>query len=543
MNVMSTWTIAKRLAVGLGVCVSVIVGLGAFAVSRLNNADELASHIALDSLPGVTQFGQIRANILEMTGLMMEHMASEDPARLDALEARIKTLTEANGALIAEYQKTITSEEDQRLFGVFKTAREAGVEGRNAVLAFSRTHDSKASFAKFEQDYRPIADAIITSANAVAEFNAREGSKSGAAITASMSSSIVWVAFGSLMAVLAAVVCAWVIVRGTNRVLGASVTSLSNGAAQVVTAAGQVAASAQTLSQGATEQASSLEETSASMEEMASMARRNSENAREASGLMAQVDTRVGESNQRLQDMVVSMQAIQESSNQVAKIIKTIDEIAFQTNILALNAAVEAARAGEAGMGFAVVADEVRNLAQRSAQAAKDTATLIEASIASSTEGNHKVNEVAASISAITESVSRVKHLVDEVRSASGEQTQGIEQVAHAVAQMEKVTQSLAATAEESAAASEELNAQAETSLAVVAEIGQLIGQSTSMSVREPGTVASAVTPMPVHQTRTRVLAMTPRGAKPAKPATASSPGKTAEDLLPLEDTGTYAKF
>ena len=163
-------------------------------------------------------------------------------------------------------------------------------------------------------------------------------------------------------------------VHSVNGRLRTTAAELKQGAEQVVSAAGQVATSSQSLSQGATEQAASLEETSASMEEMASMTRKNAENAHQAATLVTGVAQQVDESNAALAEMVTSMSAIQESSNKVAKIIKTIDEIAFQTNILALNAAVEAARAGEAGMGFAVVADEVRNLAQRSAQAAKDTA-------------------------------------------------------------------------------------------------------------------------------------------------------------------------
>jgi len=332
-----------------------------------------------------------------------------------------------------------------------------------------------------------------------------------------------------LLAIVISGAVAYAIVRNTNKVLSDSVSSLSNGAEQVVSAAGQVAASAQTLSQGATEQAASLEETSASMEEMASMARRNADNTQEAAGLMAQVDERVTESNKVLQAMVTSMGAIQESSNKVAKIIKTIDEIAFQTNILALNAAVEAARAGEAGMGFAVVADEVRSLAQRSAQAAKDTAALIEESIERSQEGGSKVTEVATSITAITESVTRVKGIVHEVREASAQQTQGIEQVAQAVQQMEKVTQSSAATAEESAAASEELNAQAETSMAVVHSLASLVGGARQQRV--PATARGAKS-----ASRGRVVSM------PA-PQTARASQQSAEDAIPMGDTGTYGRF
>jgi methyl-accepting chemotaxis protein/methyl-accepting chemotaxis protein-1 (serine sensor receptor) len=260
-----------------------------------------------------------------------------------------------------------------------------------------------------------------------------------------------------------------------NRSLWTQSQALREGTEHVVAAAGQVATSAQGLSQASTHQAASLQETSASMEEMASMTRKNAENAVQAANLTTDVAQQVRTANGALGDMVASMTAIRESSNKVAKIIKVIDEIAFQTNILALNAAVEAARAGEAGMGFAVVAGEVRNLAQRSAQAAKDTASLLEESIARSQEGFSRVEQVAHSIASITENVARVKGMVEEVRQASGQQAQGIDQVTQAIAQMESVTQTTAATAEESAAASEELNAQAEQSMAVVRRLEMLV--------------------------------------------------------------------
>src|SRR6185295_9440296 len=216
---------------------------------------------------------------------------------------------------------------------------------------------------------------------------------------------LVYVIFTMLAVQIVAAAAVAYLARGVNATIFALTNNLAAGTQQVVSAASQVSALAQSLSHGATEQAASLEETSASMEEMASMTRRNAENATQATRLVTDVADQVTASNAALLQMVTSMAAIKESSNKVAKIIKTIDEIAFQTNILALNAAVEAARAGEAGMGFAVVADEVRNLAQRSAQAAKDTAGLIEESIARSQEGATNVQQVATAIEAITGSV------------------------------------------------------------------------------------------------------------------------------------------
>src|SRR5450432_1882345 len=216
---------------------------------------------------------------------------------------------------------------------------------------------------------------------------------------------------------------------------------------------------------------------------MASMTRKNAENSQQAAQFMDAVSQRVVEANSTLGGMMTSMQEINTSSGKIFKIIKVIDEIAFQTNILALNAAVEAARAGEAGMGFAVVADEVRNLAQRSAQAAKDTASLIEDSILKSTEGSKKLGEVAGSIHGITEGAGKVKTLVDDVEASSKEQAQGIEQISKAVAQMGQVTQKTAANAEESASASEELTAQSQAVLAVVERLQSLVGAGSGSRV------------------------------------------------------------
>jgi methyl-accepting chemotaxis protein/methyl-accepting chemotaxis protein-1 (serine sensor receptor) len=323
-----------------------------------------------------------------------------------------------------------------------------------------------------------------------------------------------------------AVVVRWV-VKGIITTLRSATHDLAQGAQHVATASSQVASASQSLSQGATEQAASLEQTSASMEEIASMTRMNAENTHQAAGMMADAEKQVHGANAALSAMVASMSAIKESSDKVSKIIKTIDEIAFQTNILALNAAVEAARAGEAGMGFAVVADEVRTLAQRSAQAAKDTAVLIEESIAKANDGNQKVSLVTSAIAQITESSVKAKGLVDEVSVASRQQSQGIEQVSQAIAQMEKVTQTNAASAEESAAVSQELSAQAEQASSVVKKLMDLVG----IDGRD----------LAANETARKTVARKQRAkARPAGTTAAATP---AEQIPFEESTGTYGGF
>ncbi len=265
---------------------------------------------------------------------------------------------------------------------------------------------------------------------------------------------------------------------------------------QVRLAASHVSASSQSLAEGASEQAAALEETSASIEEMAAMTRRNAEHARQTNDLAKEARDAADKGIVDMQAMATAMTALKASSDDTAKIIKTIDELAFQTNILALNAAVEAARAGDAGLGFAVVADEVRNLAQRSAQAAKETAAKIEVAVLHSGQGVTLTGKVAEGLNQIVRKVRQVDELVTAVANASGEQTNGIAQINAAIGQMEQVTQSNAANAEESAAAAEELNAQAGTMKESVAELLQLIGGKESSSV-PPAQVRPSQAPGP----------------------------------------------
>jgi methyl-accepting chemotaxis protein len=289
------------------------------------------------------------------------------------------------------------------------------------------------------------------------------------------------------------------------------------------------------MAEGASEQAASIEESSSSLEELSSMTRRNAENAQQANSLAKEARVAAEKGAGDMQEMTGAMGAIKSSSDDVAKILKTIDEIAFQTNILALNAAVEAARAGEAGMGFAVVAEEVRNLAQRSAQAAKETAAKIEAAITNTAGGVRISEKVAHTLGEIVTKARQVDELAAEVANASREQASGITQINTAVGQMDKVTQSNAANAEESAAAAQELNAQAGILRQVVTQLAELVGTDANAAVAggagfsPPG---KSPTDSPVAPPVPRLAPPRARHGRHPSPHPESSPPR---DQIPLE--------
>lgn len=303
-----------------------------------------------------------------------------------------------------------------------------------------------------------------------------------------------------------------------------ALVQVSAGSEQVAVASNQISSGSQTLSQGASEQASSLEEISSSLQEMSSMTRQNTQNAKEAQSITEEARISTSKGVDSMQRLSSAIDQIKESSDSTAKIIKTIDEIAFQTNLLALNAAVEAARAGDAGKGFAVVAEEVRNLAMRSADAAKNTADLIEESVRKA-EGGVSINqEVLKNLLEINDEVNKVREVMADIVAASDQQSQGIEQVNTAVSQMNQVTQATAANAEESASAAEELSSQAAEMKSMVQSFR--LTKAAASITRKPSAAQGKNAP----NRQGRKVAAAPV----QKPMSTS---EQAEALIPFEDT------
>jgi methyl-accepting chemotaxis protein len=347
--------------------------------------------------------------------------------------------------------------------------------GKN-LIALSRAliSDSQRASADMAQmdGYGEEADRLLDKVEVAADKEMAAARRAG---EIAVDVSVKWIVVTLICALVLGTLIGVLLSRSIAGPIKRIIKGLNEGADQVASASAQVSSASQSLAEGASEQAASIEETSSSIEEMSSMTRKNADNAGQADAITKEAGALVMQANDSMARLTASMDEISAAGNETSKIIKTIDEIAFQTNLLALNAAVEAARAGEAGAGFAVVADEVRNLAMRAAEAAKNTASLIEGTVAKVSEGSGLVKETDGSFTEAASMTAKTGELVAEIAAASGEQAQGIDLVNKAIAEMDKVTQQNAANAEESASASEELNAQAEQMKSIVADLAALV--------------------------------------------------------------------
>jgi methyl-accepting chemotaxis protein len=502
---MKNWTIGKRITAGFAGVIIITVALGGFSYSRLIKIRDHSDRIAKVSLPTVELVARAQRNALDYDKIVYKYVGSSDKEDRVRLDAALNADTVDNTKVYEDLGKLITDEKGMELLDKTKAVRVGYVTIRDKVLASSRQGaNSAATYSMARSEMDPASDQYIAALGALVDSIRTDADVTSKGIQSAVQSSQMGILFGVVAALLVAIGLAIVIIRGTTKILSQISNSLGDGSDQVASAASQISTSSQSLAEGASEQAASLEETSSSLEEMTSMTKRNAENAQKANDLAKQAHHAADKGAGDMQTMSTAMEAIKVSSDDIAKIIKTIDEIAFQTNILALNAAVEAARAGEAGMGFAVVADEVRNLAQRSAQAAKETAAKIEGAIGKTGQGVEISGKVVQTLNDIVAKVRQVDELISEVASASREQTQGITQINTAVSQMDKVTQSNAASAEESAAAAEELNAQAEVMKHSVSHLLELVGGAVSAK-SAPATVRAKT-----------VHAFTPTAKRPA---------------------------
>ena len=493
MNI-NSWTISRRIITGFAACLVITAGLEIFAVRQINNlntnVEDLIANLNDNIIPSMSLLSEISDQSRDIIIVLEQRKGETSTERIAQLEKKNIECNTRVEECLKKYEPLVVNEEDRRLLKEIRRTYEAFIVAGNRALELIRQNQTLEIDQQMQSAVLPLYEKLKKSINEHLDFNTKLGGAQAATAKLTAKTAVQWARIILVCALLATAGIAWTISSTTNRILRDFAASLEHGALQTAAAARQVSVASQTLSSGASEQASSVEETSASLEEMTSMIRATSENAQKAKQLALESRTvanagfaTMAEMDMAIEEMNQAMVAIDVSSAEVAKIVKNIDEIAFQTNILALNAAVEAARAGEAGAGFAVVADEVRSLAQRSAAAAKETANKIESAIASSRRGSEsclkgtsRSSKVSESLKHIAEKISSTDSLVGEIANAAREQSQGIEQINSAITQVEKVTQSNAASAEESASASEALSAQAETLKDLIAKLRRLVG-------------------------------------------------------------------
>jgi len=462
--------------------VVVLVGISLFTMNsfrgNLNTVLENAEEIRL--------VGIIKQSALIVTRNTRGNIVfAGDPATLEKLKNETAAARADLDEAMASLQKLPLSAEEKDLLASYNKGRlrSKAINDQVAKLIGAKKDAEAAVLLATQAD--PMSQETLVQLQKLIDYAEQKNNETKNSVLDTFSFSFQTLIILTVICILVGLIGAFLIARSITKPIQKITTGLNESSNQVAAASTQLHAAAQQLSQGSSVQASSIEETSSTLQETSSMLLQNTANTKQATGLSEQAKESANKGNHEMQAMMDSIQEIKKSSDQIAKIIKVIDDIAFQTNILALNAAIEAARAGEAGMGFAVVAEEVRNLAGRSAQAAKDTTSIIEANIELSEKGVHVAERVGQALAEITIQAKKVNELMDEIAAASQEQSQGVEQVNKAMTQMETITQQNAASAEESASAAEELNAQADSMRKIVEELAHLVDGKVAVIQKE----------------------------------------------------------
>ena len=469
------------------VLVGAIAMVALSSYTLMNRTVRDSGRLTLDTLAQMARSHAILERSIEMQDQLQALLRQKDPDEMEKLvqllDAKQKQVTEIITAAGVPAAAIKTAYD--KLQAIEKEVKDLYLQGEASQSVERYFSVMVPQNAVFLGEVRKYNQTVESAARAQSE-------QSGLALKRAMA-----MRFGGMgLVVIVLLLVAWRVQRRLSRRLMALIHRLGDATQHLDSSAHQVSASSTQLAEGASEQAASLEETSASLEEMASMTQQNADHAHQAEALAGQTRQAADAGVADMREMNLAMKEIESASGAIAKIIKTIDEIAFQTNILALNAAVEAARAGEAGLGFSVVADEVRNLAQRSAQAAKETAEQIESAISRSHRGVQFSAKIEQHLGGITNRIRQVDDLIKQIAAASAEQSHGIAQVNTAVSQMDKVTQSNAAGSEESASAAEELNAHAGLLRGLVAELQELMGdRALAPSTEGPTRAGSELRP------------------------------------------------
>lgn len=513
---MVTWfrnlKVGSKLVFGFSTMILIVGIIGFFGYNSVYNINLQLEDIFTVRLPGIDYLLQAdrdlqqllvaeRSMVFAKTGSDVFNKMVED------YDGNLKQADERFG----KYKALAATSEEKTIIPKYEKARDEWkaiskkvVDGRKADTRQGRREALDLTLGLANEKFEEMRELI----NQLTEINLGLASKAHESASATYKRTL-FLLFGiSGVGLLIGILLMWVINRGVTKPLRMVIEGLTEASDQVASGSNQVSTSSQSLAEGSSEQAASIEETSSSLEEMSSMTKQNADNAGQADNLMKEANQVVDQANESMGELTTSMEEISKASEETSKIIKTIDEIAFQTNLLALNAAVEAARAGEAGAGFAVVADEVRNLAMRAADAARNTADLIEGTVKKVGDGSDLVTKTNDAFAQVAESSKKVGELVGEIAAASNEQADGIEQVNKAVTEMDKVVQQNAANAEESASASEEMSAQAEQMKVSVGDLVAMVGKSSNKTDlrKEANSIKSLSHPASTQKTRNRKL-------------------------------------